>query len=189
MRLAKLLSLLLGAWIVSLAAMAQESPTPELVHIHVNPEVVLARTSERFIGLGYETSALARQGYFSPRNSHLVQLLRTLGPHGLIRIGGNVSDYAKYVANGTPVAAPEAHTTVFNQSELTDLGAFLKKTGWKVMWGFNLKTGTAAEAVMEAVAVQKALGDRLQSFEVGNETELQPQLHNSPDAFLAVYRQ
>src|SRR5208282_5883423 len=119
----------------------------------------------------------------------LVQLLRTLGPHGLIRIEGNVSDSAKYVANGTTVAAPEAHTTVFNQSELTDLGAFLKKTGWKVMWGFNLKTGTAAEAVMEAVAVQKALGDRLQSFEVGNETELQPQLHNSPDAFLAVYRQ
>jgi Glycosyl hydrolase family 79, N-terminal domain len=186
---AKSLSLFLGAWLLSSAATAQTSSPPDLIRIQVSPEVMVARTSEQFIGLGYETSALARPGYFAPGNSHLVQLLRTLSHHGLIRIGGNVSDYAKYVPNAGSVAAPEGHTTQFNQSELTDLGAFLRKTGWKVMWGLNLKTGTAAEAVQEAAAVQKALGDHLQSFEVGNETDIQPQLKKNPDAYLSAYRE
>ena len=39
------------------------------------------------------------------------------------------------------------------------------------MWTLNLGTGTKEEAAREALAVQAALGDRLHSFEIGNEVE------------------
>lgn len=175
------------AFMASVAS-AQEMPSPELIQVRVTPDAVIARTDEHFVGLGYETSAVARQGYFSPQNSNLVQLLRTLSPHGLIRIGGNISDWAKYVPDGTPVVMAQNNATIFNQSELANLDGFLRATGWKVMWGLNLKTGTREEAVAEAVAVQKALGDSLQSFEIGNETDLHPAFKKKPDAYLVAYQ-
>ncbi len=169
-------------------ALAQEHSTTDAICIQVATNAVIARTDESFVGFGYETSAVAQQGYFSPQKTHLVQLLRTLSPHGLIRIGGNISDWARFVPNGTPLVMAQNRATIFNQSELVDLGEFLKATGWKIMWGLNLKTGTRAEAVAEAVAVQKTLGSYLQSFEIGNETDLQPAFKNKPDAYLAAYR-
>lgn len=181
--------LIVAACLVCSTARSQSNLAPEVVRIQIDPRAGIAHTTDNFVGLGYETSAVARQGYFSPQNRLLVQLYKTLSPHGLIRIGGNVSDYAKYVPDGIPAAVPEHHTTVFNKAELTDLGAFARKTGWQVMWGLNLKTGTDDEAVAEAVAVQKALGNHLHSFEIGNETDLQPQFKNKPEAYLAAYRQ
>jgi len=169
-------------------SLAQEHSTIEAIRIQVSLDAVMARPDESFTGLGYETSAVAHQGYFSPQNTHLVQLLRTLSPHGLIRIGGNISDWARFVPNGTPLIMAQTRATIFNQSELADLGGFLKATGWKVMWGLNLKTGTRTEAVAEAVAVQKALGSYLQSFEIGNETDLQPAFNQKFHDYLAAYR-
>jgi hypothetical protein len=62
--------------------------------------------------------------------------------------------------------------TIINQKNLADLAAFAQATGWKVMWGLNLGTGSKSEAAQEAVDVTKALGDRLQSFEIGNEVDI-----------------
>ena len=183
-----LILLLSTACPAEFTALAQEHPTNDAIRIQVTTDAVIARTDEFFEGFGYETSVVARQGYFSPQNTHLAQLLHTLSPHGLIRIGGNISDWARYVPNGTPLVMAQNRTTIFNQSELADLGEFLKATGWKIMWGLNLKTGTRVEAVAEAVAVQKALGSYLQSIEIGNETDLQPAFKNKPDAYLAAYR-
>ena len=183
-----LILLLSTACPVQSTALAQEHSTIDTIRIQVVSDAVIARTDESFVGLGYETSAVAQSGYFSPQNTHLVQLMRTLSPHGLIRIGGNISDWARFVPNGTPLVMAQNRATIFNQSELADLGAFLKATGWKIMWGLNLKTGTRAEALAEALAVQKALGKYLQSFEIGNETDLQSAFKNKPDAYLAAYR-
>jgi len=169
-------------------ALGQEDPAHDAIRIQVATDAVIARTDESFVGFGYETSAVANQGYFSPQSTHLAQLLRTLSPHGLIRIGGNISDWARFAPNGTPLVMAQNSATIFNGSELEDLGGFLKTTGWKVMWGLNLKTGTREEAVAEAVAVQKALGNYLQSFEIGNETDLQPAFKRHPHAYWAAYR-
>ena len=49
-----------------------------------------------FMGLGYEISSVARPGLLSPANKVYVQLVRTLGARGVIRIGGNTADYAHY---------------------------------------------------------------------------------------------
>jgi hypothetical protein len=53
-----------------------------------------------FMGLGYEISSVARPGLLSGQNSVYVQLCRTLGSSGIIRVGGNTSDYASYSASG-----------------------------------------------------------------------------------------
>ena len=143
----------------------------EVVKVRMDPGVVLGRISEDFIGLGYETSAVAQSNFFSAQNAGMIQLYRNLSPHGLIRIGGNVSDHTRYVPDGAPAARTERETTIINRANLSDLAEFAHATGWKVMWGLNLGTGSTEEAVEEAVAVDAALGTNLHSFQIGNEVD------------------
>src|ERR1700677_2986230 len=123
------------------------------VKIEVDTNTVLSRISHDFLGFGYETSAVAQSNYFSPGNAVLVRLYRNLSPHGLIRIGGNISDHTRYVPDGAPVVHTEKQVAIINQTNLADLAAFARATGWKVMWGLNLGTGSKSEAAQEAVAV------------------------------------
>jgi hypothetical protein len=153
-------------------AAAQLPPAPAPISIRVDPGTVTGPIAKDFVGFGYETSAVAQEGFFSEKNKVMVQLYRTLSPCGLIRIGGNISDWTKFEANGTLLATTQGNVTVINQRVLDDLGGFLRATGWKAMWGLNLGTGSKEEAVEEALAVHRALGDRLHSFQIGNEVEL-----------------
>jgi len=126
--------------------------------------------SPDFMGLGYEISSVARPGLLHPANRVYLQLVRTLGARGVIRVGGNTSDYATYSPTGNAVSAPTG--TVVNDAVLDDLGGFLEASGWNLIWGLNLGTGTKAGAVAEANAVLASAGDRLLAFEVGNEPDL-----------------
>jgi hypothetical protein len=174
-KLAGALFLLWAAVLMACVSSAAEpAASREKVRISIDPDSVQTPITDDFIGFGYESSAVAREGYFSPGNTHLVQLYRTLGPHGLVRIGGNVSDHTRFVPDGTPQVQSEKGTTVINQKVLQEFGDFLRATGWKAMWGLNLGSGSKEEAVQEALAVHRALGDRLQSLEIGNEVDLLP---------------
>ena len=157
------------------------------VRIRIDDATVLAKIADDFMGFGYETSAVAQPGYFSGKNARLINLYKNLGPHGLIRIGGNVSDHTRFVADGSPAAKTEREVTIINQSKLNDLGDFARETGWRVMWGLNLGTGTKDEAAEEAVAVDRALGASLQSFEIGNEVDLLKKYAKDYDAYHAAY--
>lgn len=155
----------------SASLQAEDAPVAK-VKIQVDTKTVVSRISPNFIGFGYETSAVAQSNYFSPKNAALIRLYRNLSPHGLIRIGGNISDHTQYVPEGIPAVHTEKEVTIFNQTNLADLAGFAHATGWKVMWGLNLGTGSKEAAGQEAVAVSAALGDRLQSFEIGNEVDI-----------------
>ena len=72
----------------------------DMVKIRVDPKTVLTRISEDYLGFGYETSAVAQSNFFSAKNVTMAQLYRNLSPHGLIRIGGIISDHSKYVPDG-----------------------------------------------------------------------------------------
>jgi hypothetical protein len=109
-------------------------------------------------------------------NSSYLQFVRTLGPAGTIRIGGNTSDYASWSPDGPAVSSPQA--TVVDRRGLDDLATFLRATGWRLIWGLNLGRGTVDQAVDEAVAVATSVDDRLLAFEIGNE----------PDLFAGVHR-
>jgi hypothetical protein len=163
---------------------------PDVVKIRIDCKRVLGPISPGFIGFGYETSAVAQANYFSDKNATLVRLYRNLSSRGLVRIGGNISDHAKYVADGAAAVRSEKSVTVINRANLLDFAAFLQATGWKAMWGLNLGTGSRQEAAQEAVAVEGILADHLHSFEIGNEVDLhsgyKPVLKDYP-AYHAAY--
>ena len=160
----------------ALSVAGQPAPSWPL-QIKVNPGTVVGHISPDFLGFGYETSAVAQTNYFSATNTTLIQLYRNLGSNGLIRIGGNVSDHTRFMPDGQPAPRTERELTVINRQSLADLAGFARATGWRVMWGLNLGTGSPAEAAEDAVAVAAALGDRLQSFEIGNEVDLHGGYH------------
>lgn len=150
---------------------AQKAPVRQ-VKMDLDPNMVTDRISPNFLGFGYETSAVAQTNYFSGHNRTLIQLYRTLGSNGLIRIGGNISDHTRYEPEAMSVVNPETSVTIINRRDLEDLAAFARATGWKVMWGLNLGTGSKEAAAREAAAVAQILGGRLQSLQIGNEVDL-----------------
>jgi hypothetical protein len=122
-----------------------------------------------FIGLGYEMSSVAPIGLLSPNNQRCVDLINGLGPQGVLRVGGIVADYTRYIPNGK--IASERQNTVITHESLEQFGAFLKQTGWSAIWSVNFAQGNLADAVEEARAVAAVLGPRLLALEIGNEVE------------------
>jgi hypothetical protein len=168
--------------IVGASVVAAQSPT---VRIQIQPQSRLGRVPVDFMGLGYEISSVSERGLLTASNRAYVQFVRTLAPAGVIRIGGNTSDYASWSPNGPAVSSPKA--TVVDRRGLVDLGTFLRATGWRLIWGFNLGRGSMDQAVEEAVAVAASVGDSLLAFEIGNEPDLFPGVHRPTNYSYADY--
>src|ERR1700730_6720250 len=165
------------------------------VQVTPDPARTLAVIPPDFMGLGYEISSVARRGLLSAQNAVYVQLVRTLGAEGVIRVGGNTSDYSSYDETRQPLSSPEGKAgSVVNQAVLRDLGTFLDAAGWKLIWGLNLGNGTLENAIQEAKAVTAATKKHLLGFEIGNEPDLFPfrGVHRQPgyayDDYLREYR-
>jgi hypothetical protein len=158
----------------SFAAGLQAAPSGPL-RVTVDPERTLAVIPPDFMGLGYEISSVARPALLSAQNTVYVQFVRTLGSEGIIRVGGNTSDYSSYDETAQPLSSPEGKAgSVVNQAVLRDLGTFLDATGWKLIWGLNLGNGSLENAIQEAKAVTAATKKHLLGFEIGNEPDLFP---------------
>lgn len=139
-----------------------------------------------FLGLSYETEQLAYPEFFSTANVGLAGFLRPLG-QGVLRIGGNSSEYAFWTPHPAKNAAaqpsapvgpdkghkppPITHTT---PESIRNLRQFLDMVNWRAMYGLNFGKGTPQEAAEEAAFVSETLGDRLISFQIGNEDDLFP---------------
>src|ERR1700677_2191084 len=104
----------------------------QVVGLVVRGDHPLHTISPDFMGLGYEIASVARPGLMSRANSVYVQLVRTLGVRGVIRIGGNTADYASYAPTAPAVSSP--YETVVNDAVLKELGSFLEATEWKLIW-------------------------------------------------------
>ena len=142
------------------------------------------RIPQDFIGLSYEVMQLEDPSFFSPDNVGLVQQFRNLAPHGVLRLGGNTSEFSWWQA--TPGAeAPHrigsvndpgepAPTTIYavTPQAIRNLRGFLDATGWTCIYGLNLGYGTVETDTAEAKFVSEALGSRLQYFQLGNEVDL-----------------
>jgi hypothetical protein len=122
-----------------------------------------------FTGLGYEMSSVAPLGLLSAANHRYVELIKGLGPQGVLRVGGIVANYTRYDATGTIQA--ERQNTVITRASLEQFGGFLKAIGWKAIWSVNFAKGKIEDAVEEARAVASVLGPRLLALELGNEVE------------------
>ena len=80
-----------------------------------------------FLGLSYESALLGDPEFFSPGNHSLLALIRRLGPSGVIRIGGNSSEYTLWRPHGGPVSVPKR--TVITPADIRRLAAFMKASG------------------------------------------------------------
>ncbi len=161
------------------------------IHISLDSARLLGVIPADFVGLGYEISSVARSGLLSARNRTYTQLVRNLGESGVIRVGGNTSDYSAYTATGTSVS--RSKSTVVNQANLQELATFLEATEWNLIWGLNLGSTGLDDSLAEAKAVSALCGSRLLAFEIGNEPDLFVHEGHRPSgyeyaAWLADYR-
>jgi hypothetical protein len=180
-------SALAGLALATPAALADTTAARVSVRVGLS----LGTIAPDFLGLGYEISSVARSGLLSPANRIYVELVRTLGFEGVVRVGGNTADYARYAATATPVSSP--YGTTVNDRALKELGRFLEATGWKLIWALNLGSGSEQDAVAEAKAVVAVARHRLLAFEIGNEPDLfSREKHRPPgydyERWLADYR-
>ncbi|WP_194898672.1 glycosyl hydrolase family protein [Catenulispora pinisilvae] len=129
-----------------------------------------------FAGFSYEKDRIGA-GLFDAHDTALVNLFRLLGP-SYLRIGGNEVDRVNWNPAGTGGSATE-----IAPADVDKLAAFAKATGWKVIYGINLKTNTPANAVSEAQYAAHALGKNLAAFEIGNE----PNVYDSEAAYEASF--
>src|SRR5215472_2578552 len=136
-------SVVLGCSNRAIVNASDSSDTPRLSGAAVS-------VSSDFIGLGYEMSSVATPGLLSVDNHRYVNLIKGLGPAGVLRAGGIVADYTRYEANGT--SKTERQNTVITRTDLQRFGEFLKETGWSAIWSVNFAQGSIEDAIVEARA-------------------------------------
>ena len=136
-----------------------------------------------FIGLSYEVQQLADPHFFSARNYGLIRAFKEISSHGVLRLGGNTSEFEWWKATAQSpepqhpqtrevVGEPKASYYAVTPEAVRNLAAFLKATGWTCLYGIGMGTNTPPRAAEEAAFVAQELGDRLQYFQIGNEVDL-----------------
>ena len=136
-----------------------------------------------FVGLSYEVQQLVDPMFFSASNTGLIEQFKALSPNGVLRLGGNTSEFGYW--KPTPespepehphtrevVGEPRAKYYSVTGEAVRNLAAFLKETGWTCLYGIGMGTNTPERAAAEAAFVAKTLGSRLQYFQIGNEADL-----------------
>jgi hypothetical protein len=121
-----------------------------------------------FTGLSYESAVLAANDFFTPDNRTLIRLLRTLGPRGVLRIGGNTSERTVW---GPPATKVPRESFLVTPGAVDRLALFLRALDWRLIYGLNLATGTAEDAAAEAAYVATAVGPQLLALQIGNEPD------------------
>jgi hypothetical protein len=136
-----------------------------------------------FVGLSYEVQQLADPSFFSAQNSRLIREFKALSSTGVLRLGGNTSEFAYWKPTpdspepGHPrvrevAGEPKAQYYAVTLEAVRNLAEFLQATGWTCVYGIGMGTNTPARAAEEAALVAKTLVDRLQYFQIGNEADL-----------------
>jgi hypothetical protein len=168
-----------------------------------------------YTGLSYEAAQLYNPAYFSAANTSLVGAFRGLSSHGVLRLGGNLSDVTRWEgSSGDYSTAKQAAGIEYGKThwewKLTDpgvranrdgaitpeairtLGHFLRVTNWKLIYGLNFGCGSPLRAADEAMCVTQEAGDRLLAFQVGNEVDFfggRPLFRQKPYEFDQYFRE
>lgn len=122
-----------------------------------------------FVGLSYESSVLAKGSLFAPYNESILGLIRLLGRSGVIRIGGNTSEWTIWRSDYHTVA--DHKNFVITPAAIDRLAGALRSLDWQLIYGLNLARGRPDEVAAEAVYVANAVGPRLLAFQIGNEPD------------------
>jgi hypothetical protein len=144
----------------------------------------LAKVPLDFMGLSYESGQLAYPDFFSAQNAALIDIFRRLSPAGVLRLGGNLSEFTIW-SETEPAISPEPgglvgpdpghrepRTFIITPHSIRNLREFLNATGWRCIYGLNLGGGTLNQALAEGGFVARTLGPRLICVQFGNEPDL-----------------
>lgn len=155
------------------------------LRLTIDPHTTGHTIGADFTGLSYESQQLGDPTFFSPDNAELVGLVRRLGKRGVLRIGGNSSEYCYWTPNPTAADLAEASAPVnpstgkhpdavrkITPQAVRNLRKFIDSTGWSLIYGLNMGTGTPETAADEAAYVMKLLGPKLVAFQLCNEPDL-----------------
>jgi hypothetical protein len=174
----------LGATAISTphGLMAQQATLQ--LSLAIDPTTSLVKVPVDFMGLSYESGQLAYPDFFSAQNTALIEIFRALSPAGVLRLGGNLSEFTVW-SETEPATAPEAgglvgpdpghrepRTFTITPLSIRNLKGFLDATGWRCIYGLNLGGGTVEQAVAEGSYVARTLGSRLMYVQFGNEPDL-----------------
>lgn len=138
---------------------------------------------ENFVGLSYEVQQLKDPTFFSSANSGLIRQFQALSAHGVLRLGGNTSEFSwwkptpespepEHPQTRVVVGEPRPQFYPVSAEAVRNLDAFLRAARWTCIYGLNLGTGTPERAAHEAAYAAKVLGPRLEYFQLGNEVDL-----------------
>jgi hypothetical protein len=144
-----------------------------------------------FTGLSYELAQLTEPEFFSAANRDLVAYFRLLSKNGVLRLGGNTSEFCWFCADAS-TPAPKLHVPPGNpaanwmphrlfaieRQAIDNLGGFLDATGWRLIYGVNFGNSTPERAAVEAEYVAKKLGRYLEFFQIGNEPDFYRDANN-----------
>lgn len=170
------------------------------IRLTLRPDRLGNKIGDDFTGLSYESAQLGNPHFFSGDNTQLAGFMRRLGTSGVLRIGGNTSEYSHWTPNPADKSAmpnPEslrtgdkANPAAFAMAVGPDTGhkapapvsitpqairnlrEFLDACGWKLIYGLNMGTGTAENAADEAAHVMDTAGSKLIAFQLCNEPDL-----------------
>lgn len=179
--------------------LAEDNP-PASLRLTLRPDRLGNRIGPDFTGLSYESAQLGNPHFFSGDNTGLIGFIRRLGVSGVLRIGGNTSEYgywtpdskalkklpndesmrtgdkANPVAFGLAVGPDTGHKAPapvrITPQAIRNLRDFLDATGWKLIYGLNMGTGTAEDAAAEAAYVMDVAESKLIAFQLCNEPDL-----------------
>jgi len=166
---------------------------PSRASLTVHPDIVLNELPSSYNGFSIETATLEHPEIYHPANRTLVALFRRLSPHGVLRLGGNSSEFCwwkdgeaaqppriKVVGQGrTDNWMPQKFHAITPRA-VDNLRAFLDATGWTCIYGLNFGTGSPERDTREAAYVARALGPKLRYFQIGNE----PDFYRAPNNLL-----
>ena len=124
--------------------------------------VEIAPVDGAFCGLSFEKSELVSRVFATP-DVNMINLFKALGA-SIMRIGGSAVDKVIWTPDGKGRQGKQ-----ISKIDLNNFAAFVKQTGWQVIYGINLAQGTETAAAEEAAYAAQVLGDKLYCFELGNE--------------------
>jgi hypothetical protein len=144
-----------------------------------------------YVGLSYELAQLSDPTFFSVANRNLVSYFRLLSARGVLRLGGNTSEFCWLRVNAS-TPEPKLHVPTGNldanwmphrlfaiETQAIDaLADFLNAAGWRLIYGVNFCNSTPQRAADEAAYVAEMIGDRLEYFQIGNEPDLYTKASN-----------
>ena len=160
-----------------------QSNTQGEVTLHIPSEANGPHMPADFVGLSYEVQQLTDPSFFSAENHGLIAQCKALSSNGVLRLGGNTSEFAYWKPTPSSpepehpqtrevAGEPKAQYYPVTPQAIQNLAAFLQATGWTCLYGIGMGTNTPERAAEEAAFVAQTLGANLQYFQIGNEVDL-----------------